>query len=166
MSEKVLLLLLALVFIAIENSLGQHHGDPKINPFIFPGTKWCGKGSIAKSYNDLGKYKKTDRCCRTHDKHCKARIEPYKRKYGLLNWSWKVASHCECEVRFKKCLKKVDDHASSLVYFTYFKVIKPRCIRLKHVKTCVKRSWKKLWKCAKKKCVTRAYFVSLKKAVD
>lgn len=31
------------------------------------GTKWCGPGSIARSYEDLGVLSKVDRCCREHD---------------------------------------------------------------------------------------------------
>ena len=31
---------------------------------IFPGTKWCGKGTVAESYNDLGVHKSADVCCR------------------------------------------------------------------------------------------------------
>jgi hypothetical protein len=32
--------------------------------FIFPGTKWCGQGAVAKGYNDLGYHEDADRCCR------------------------------------------------------------------------------------------------------
>ncbi|XP_050548186.1 phospholipase A(2)-like [Daktulosphaira vitifoliae] len=42
--------------------------------FIYPGTKWCGPGNIAKSYSDLGVYKKEDSCCREHD-HCTRFLE-------------------------------------------------------------------------------------------
>ena len=31
---------------------------------IFPGTKWCGKGSVAENYFDLGVHKLADMCCR------------------------------------------------------------------------------------------------------
>ena len=34
------------------------------NIFIFPGTKWCGKGSVAESYFDLGIHRSADICCR------------------------------------------------------------------------------------------------------
>jgi len=161
MSSKVFLLLLASAFIAIENSHGQNR-DPRPSWRIVPGTKWCGKGSIAKSYNDLGRFANTDRCCRTHDKHCSARIQPLKRKYGLLNLSWKVASYCDCEVRFKKCLDRVNNFASRGVTALYFNLIKPRCIRFKFVTKCVRRSW---WRCTKKKRVRTAYFVSLNKVI-
>ena len=31
---------------------------------IFPGTKWCGVGSVAKHNDDLGYHEEADRCCR------------------------------------------------------------------------------------------------------
>lgn len=51
---------------------------------IFPGTKWCGPGDIAKNYNDLGTYRETDKCCREHD-NCGDLILPRKSKHGLEN---------------------------------------------------------------------------------
>ena len=31
---------------------------------VFPGTKWCGKGSNSQNFEDLGEYSFADRCCR------------------------------------------------------------------------------------------------------
>lgn len=31
---------------------------------IFPGTKWCGQGSVAEHYGDIGYHAEADRCCR------------------------------------------------------------------------------------------------------
>eukprot|EP00106_Octopus_bimaculoides_P022644 XP_014790086.1 PREDICTED: uncharacterized protein LOC106883552 [Octopus bimaculoides] len=53
---------------------------------MFPGTKWCGDGNISRNYDDLGKNKETDKCCRSHD-HCVEYILPFTRRYGLFNWS-------------------------------------------------------------------------------
>lgn len=36
---------------------------------IVCGTKWCGGGDISAGYDDLGKFKNLDMCCRAHD-HC------------------------------------------------------------------------------------------------
>lgn len=35
--------------------------------FIYPGTKWCGPGTVANNYTDLGFHNKEDACCREHD---------------------------------------------------------------------------------------------------
>ena len=31
---------------------------------VFPGTKWCGRGSNSQNFEDLGEYTFADRCCR------------------------------------------------------------------------------------------------------
>ena len=53
---------------------------------IFPGTKWCGAGNIAASYEDLGVNRETDKCCRVHD-HCPTYIRSGETKYNLTNRS-------------------------------------------------------------------------------
>lgn len=52
--------------------------------YIMKGTKWCGPGNISKSEDDLGIFKKTDACCRTHDE-CPDIIEGHQTKYNLTN---------------------------------------------------------------------------------
>lgn len=54
----------------------------------FVGTKWCGLGTDAESYDDLagGSYREVDKCCRTHD-HCDKIIAPFQAKYGTFNWN-------------------------------------------------------------------------------
>jgi len=47
----------------------ENRGILSGNPFsllsgVFPGTKWCGTGDIAKNFHDLGEEKDMDRCCR------------------------------------------------------------------------------------------------------
>ena len=86
---------------------------------IFSGTKWCGPGHIAKTYDELGTNRETDKCCREHDRHCKIRIKGGRKKYGLWNLSWKTASHCDCEVKFKKCLDKVSVYSCIYVISNY-----------------------------------------------
>lgn len=34
---------------------------------IYPGTLWCGGGTLARNDNDYGLFRKTDKCCRKHD---------------------------------------------------------------------------------------------------
>lgn len=49
---------------------------------IYPGTKWCGAGNDAATYDDLGTAEEVDMCCREHD-HCDMFIEAGQSKYGL-----------------------------------------------------------------------------------
>lgn len=53
---------------------------------IQSGTKWCGLGTDATSFDDLaeGTYREVDKCCRTHD-NCDKQIEPFQAKYGTFN---------------------------------------------------------------------------------
>jgi len=49
-----------------------------------PGTKWCGPGNIATSYDDLGTEREVDMCCRAHD-NCEEKIAPQEEAFGLRN---------------------------------------------------------------------------------
>ena len=75
--------------------------------FVTAGTNFCSPGQIARTYAGLGRYKGTDRCCRTHDQFCTFRIRGFEKKYGLKNSSYKASSHCHCETKFIECLFKV-----------------------------------------------------------
>ncbi|XP_035222173.1 GATA zinc finger domain-containing protein 14-like isoform X2 [Stegodyphus dumicola] len=55
-------------------------------PVIFPGTKWCGAGDLAKDYDDLGMNEDSDRCCRAHDL-CNDTLAPGATKNNLTNTS-------------------------------------------------------------------------------
>ena len=48
------------------------------------GTEWCGTGNIAKSENEFGRFKSTDKCCKAHDR-CKIDLDPMQTKFGLRN---------------------------------------------------------------------------------
>ncbi|XP_050442837.1 phospholipase A2 phaiodactylipin-like isoform X2 [Adelges cooleyi] len=61
-------------------------GPSKNTGFIYPGTKWCGPGNIAKNYTDLGVYKEEDMCCRDHD-HCTRILETGQCYFNLCNTS-------------------------------------------------------------------------------
>ncbi|RVE49080.1 hypothetical protein evm_006326 [Chilo suppressalis] len=83
-----------------ENSLARSRRSIRAN-FIVPGTKWCGAGQLAESYNELGTDKKEDRCCRAHD-NCRKNIGAFKRRYGLFNYRPFTISHCRCDRRPKR----------------------------------------------------------------
>jgi secretory phospholipase A2 len=48
------------------------------------GTQWCGNGNRARDAEDLGLFKKTDDCCRTHD-NCPDNIRAGHSRHGLNN---------------------------------------------------------------------------------
>nr|CAD7416952.1 unnamed protein product [Timema poppensis] len=54
--------------------------------FIYPGTKWCGPGNIAKHFDDVGRYAEEDKCCREHD-HCPKQLGAGQCRYGICNKS-------------------------------------------------------------------------------
>lgn len=51
---------------------------------LVPGTKWCGAGNVAVSYDDLGEEKEADMCCREHD-NCPDLIPGGGTKHNLTN---------------------------------------------------------------------------------
>ena len=79
-----------------------HHGSAisasrtKRSLFVYPGTKWCGKGNSARHYDDLGDNRQTDMCCRAHD-HCAHTIPPLTTKYDMFNYRFHTVSHCYCD---------------------------------------------------------------------
>ncbi|KAF7489107.2 Group 3 secretory phospholipase A2 [Sarcoptes scabiei] len=107
---------------------------------LFPGTKWCGKGSNGKDFTDLGDYSFADRCCRDHDR-CKYSIGPFESQYHLFNYGFHYVSHCSCDERFRSCLKVADSGAANLVGKIFFNVVKTKCFMFKIDDVCMERSW-------------------------
>ncbi|CAG9763436.1 unnamed protein product [Ceutorhynchus assimilis] len=68
------------------------------------GTKWCGPGNRAKSYDDLGPARRSDFCCRDHD-HCPEFIRAGESGFGLNNTGLFIRLHCDCDEAFYNCLK-------------------------------------------------------------
>lgn len=64
---------------------------------LYPGTKWCGVGNAAKTYNDLGDEELTDRCCRQHD-YCPLTISSLSTRFSYFNYGLSTLSHCDCEM--------------------------------------------------------------------
>ncbi|GFX25397.1 phospholipase A2 [Trichonephila clavipes] len=116
---------------------------------IFPGTKWCGAGDIAKHDEDLGFHQDTDRCCRAHDK-CDDLIEGGGTKYNLTNKSPFTALSCKCDDDFYNCLSRINSITSNTIGNTYFNVLKRPCYELDYPKT---KKCKKYKTFLKLKCV-------------
>ena len=70
----------------------------KRSMMIYPGTNWCGAGTNAKVYDELGDNTGTDRCCREHD-HCPYVINRLSTSYSYWNYRFHTLSHCSCEAR-------------------------------------------------------------------
>ncbi|XP_042901899.1 uncharacterized protein [Parasteatoda tepidariorum] len=95
-------------------------------PVIFPGTKWCGSGDLAKSYDDLGIHRDTDLCCRAHDV-CNDTMAPGETKNNLTNDSPFTKLSCQCDYDFYDCLEKVNSMTSNTVGNMYFNLLKRDC---------------------------------------
>ncbi|XP_051491837.1 protein PROCA1 [Apus apus] len=102
----------------------------------YPGTLWCGAGSNADAYEQLGEHRDTDRCCRDHD-HCQHVIHPFTSRYGYRNLRWHTISHCDCDRRLKECLQRVNDTASRVVGQAFFNVIQVPCFEFAYKEECV-----------------------------
>lgn len=75
---------IAIVVFLIFNSAEFREEKCPILYFLPPGTLWCGNGNIANGTDELGSWKQTDACCRTHDM-CPDLIEAHGSKHGLTN---------------------------------------------------------------------------------
>ncbi|TRY70345.1 hypothetical protein TCAL_02436, partial [Tigriopus californicus] len=106
-----------------------------------PGTNWCGRGSRADRFEDLGAFGAADRCCRQHDLECPAHIPPLGTKYGLYNWRVYPMLHCSCDNRFRSCLKMANTASADTVGRMFFNVIRTQCFTLTQHPVCVERSW-------------------------
>ncbi|XP_015233515.1 PREDICTED: group 3 secretory phospholipase A2-like isoform X1 [Cyprinodon variegatus] len=108
--------------------------------WIFPGTLWCGTGSKAAEYEQLGMFERADKCCREHD-HCSDIIPAFTVNYGVFNPNFFTVSHCECDLRFRQCLLGMNDSISSMVGYSFFNILKVPCFELKPVKRCTHMYW-------------------------
>uniref|UniRef100_A0A3Q4N0U3 phospholipase A2 n=1 Tax=Neolamprologus brichardi TaxID=32507 RepID=A0A3Q4N0U3_NEOBR len=116
--------------------------------WIFPGTLWCGGGSMAHGYEELGMFEGTDRCCREHD-HCLQIIPAFTVNYGVFNRNLFTVSHCECDQRFRQCLLDVNDSISNMVGYSFFNILRIPCFELKQQRRCTEMYWWGMCKVAK-----------------
>uniref|UniRef100_A0A671QEX6 Group 3 secretory phospholipase A2-like n=1 Tax=Sinocyclocheilus anshuiensis TaxID=1608454 RepID=A0A671QEX6_9TELE len=110
--------------------------------WVLPGTLWCGRGTSANDYEQLGMFVHADRCCREHD-HCEHIIRSFSVNFGVFNPTLFTLSHCDCDHRFKQCLLNGNDTISNMVGYSFFNVLKLRCFeliqrrQLQEMKSCV-----------------------------
>ncbi|XP_065709533.1 protein PROCA1 [Patagioenas fasciata] len=133
----LLLLLLAASPGAAPGTGAAPPGRPRARRGLtYPGTLWCGAGTNADTYEQLGEHRDTDRCCRDHD-HCQHVIHPFTARYGYRNLRWHTISHCDCDRRLKECLRQVNDTASRVVGQAFFNVIQVPCFEFTYKEECV-----------------------------
>uniref|UniRef100_A0A668AXU9 phospholipase A2 n=1 Tax=Myripristis murdjan TaxID=586833 RepID=A0A668AXU9_9TELE len=108
--------------------------------WLFPGTLWCGTGSKAMGYEELGMFESADRCCREHDQ-CMHVIPAFTVNYGVFNSNFFTVSHCDCDRRFRECLFGVNDTISSMVGYSFFNILRIPCFELIRQRRCVKMYW-------------------------
>ncbi|XP_033230768.1 phospholipase A2-like [Belonocnema kinseyi] len=112
--------------------------------FIFPGTRWCGDGDIAKDEEELGFFKETDACCREHDL-CSDVIYAGESKYGLTNKGFFSRVSCSCDDNFYKCLSSLCSPLAACIGITYFDILRPNCFTYDAPVTCAKEESKILF---------------------
>ncbi|KAL2714667.1 acidic phospholipase A2 PA4 [Vespula squamosa] len=95
---------------------------------IYPGTKWCGPGNVAASYNDLGHHAAEDACCREHD-HCPIALSSQQCIHGICNNSPFTRSHCDCDAKFRRCLQNLNTEVANTIGALFFNVIQVTCFK-------------------------------------
>ncbi|XP_064468917.1 uncharacterized protein LOC135383358 [Ornithodoros turicata] len=93
---------------------------------MYPGTKWCGYGDIAESYDDFGEARTTDTCCRDHDKAGDT-IAAFGEKHGVFNSHLYTMSKCESDRKFYECLLADRTSSSGNVGLIYFDILRISC---------------------------------------
>lgn len=120
-----------------------HPDGPNSHVAIAPGTKWCGKGNVASSYDDLGRNAETDKCCRTHDS-CPYNIPAITHKYNYDNLKPWTVSWCPCDMDLYNCLKNVNTTASNNVGMMFFGMLGMQCFNFGIGQYCAELHWSHL----------------------
>lgn len=107
---------------------------------IFPGTKWCGKGDLAECFDDLGPDQELDTCCRDHD-CCPFMIPPFTSRFNLFNYRFHSIIHCDCDTRFRGCLRQSLSTTANMIGKIYFNILGSKCFIFEEQEVCVERSW-------------------------
>ncbi|XP_068902465.1 uncharacterized protein [Tenebrio molitor] len=96
--------------------------------FIYPGTRWCGPGTTAKNFTDLGYHTKEDMCCRDHD-NCPNNLLMGECRQGICNDSPFTRSHCDCDATFRRCLQNVNTETANTIGAIFFNVVQVICFK-------------------------------------
>ncbi|XP_055913587.1 acidic phospholipase A2 PA4 [Eupeodes corollae] len=96
--------------------------------FIYPGTKWCGPGTAAVDYNELGLHAEEDRCCRDHDL-CPNVLNAGECRRGLCNTGSFTRSHCDCDARLRRCLQGLNTETANTLGAIFYNVVQVTCFQ-------------------------------------
>ncbi|XP_063797652.1 group 3 secretory phospholipase A2 [Pseudophryne corroboree] len=119
---------------------GEKYQSRHKRSWMMPGTLWCGAGSTAENFTNLGLFRGVDLCCREHD-HCFPQIQAFEYQYGIRNYRLHTVSHCDCDDRFRLCLQAINDAISTLVGIMFFNVLEMPCFSLREEEQCVEWHW-------------------------
>ncbi|XP_002733081.1 phospholipase A2 isozymes PA3A/PA3B/PA5-like [Saccoglossus kowalevskii] len=108
--------------------------------YIYPGTKWCGKGDAAESEDDLGLYEEEDKCCRQHD-HCERYIESFRTGFNTFNPFPYTLSDCNCDEEFLNCLKGLDTTVGRDIGQIYFSELQVPCLNFDLEDVCAEKGF-------------------------
>ncbi|CAH1802562.1 unnamed protein product [Owenia fusiformis] len=107
--------------------------------FMYPGTKWCGPGHIARGLSDLGPLRSIDMCCRAHDL-CPRSIDTWETKYNVFNYRLYRISDCACDDKFRQCLQSLKDEVADEIGNMYFNTLEAICFVLRKTPKCVEHT--------------------------
>ncbi|KAM5191659.1 group 3 secretory phospholipase A2 [Mantella aurantiaca] len=127
-------------FIQVNGENNENNHIRHRRSWIMPGTMWCGAGSTAENFTNLGVFSGVDLCCREHD-HCFPQIQAFEFQYGIRNYKLHTVSHCDCDQRFRQCLHAVNDTMSTLVGIMFFNILEMPCFTLREKEQCVEWHW-------------------------
>uniref|UniRef100_A0A1S4LYC2 Phospholipase A2 n=2 Tax=Ixodes scapularis TaxID=6945 RepID=A0A1S4LYC2_IXOSC len=103
------------------------------------GTKWCGAGDVAKNYDDLGRERATDVCCRDHD-HAPDSLAPFETEHGITNVMLYTMTNCEDDCKLYNCLLKVNSLAGNAMGTIFFDTLQTNCFANGYPDKCVSRN--------------------------
>jgi secretory phospholipase A2 len=125
---------------------------------IFPETRWCGVGNMSTEDQMYGNIVGIDLCCHEHD-HCDYTIEGFTKKYKLFNYRFHTISHCECDDRFRSCLRATRTEAADLLGRLYFHIIGMKCFVFQRETECEERTW---WGSCVRERPTNQYYAEIR----
>ncbi|CAG0897579.1 unnamed protein product [Darwinula stevensoni] len=97
---------------------------------IEPGTRWCGAGTTANYFDQLGTDTAVDRCCRAHD-FCPIYVEKGTAAFGVYNSNGFTISHCDCDRKLRECLRRVGSPKAFQTTKKLFEILQAPCVEFR-----------------------------------